>query len=224
MSRVDDPWAGTAMTPSSLTDSLSAALRRQIISGAIKPGSKLTEGWVAQTFSVARPTAKAGLDRLNSEGLLRRGQRRSSVVPLLTEDDVTDIYLSREVIEMKSVSILAARSEQPDAVRKALRAMRQAAEDGDYMEHVEADILFHRELVRAVGSSRLVRMHETIMGEAQLCIAQVQAHRLTHLSAIAREHASIFDALGAGDVEAATAALAADLGDARNRLLDGLRG
>jgi DNA-binding GntR family transcriptional regulator len=211
------------MEPTSLTDSLSAAMRRQIIGGKLQPGTKLTEGWVAETFAVARPTAKAALDRLNNEGLLRRGARRSSVIPLLTADDVSDIYLNRKIIELKAVAMLAAQSEQPDAARKALRSMQQAAEDDDFMEHVEADISFHRALVKAVGSVRMVRMHETIMGEAQLCIAQVQARRLTHLGDIAREHAAIIEAIAIGDVKAAKSALSADLNDARDRLLVGLR-
>ena len=51
----------------SLIESLSAALRAEIISGAIPPGAQLTEAWVTEHFAVARPTAKSGLDRLISD-------------------------------------------------------------------------------------------------------------------------------------------------------------
>jgi DNA-binding GntR family transcriptional regulator len=211
--------APISLEAASLTDTLSQVMRGQIISGKLEPGRRITESWVAETFSVARPTAKSGLERLTNEGLLRRSARRSAVVPLLTAEDVIDIYYSRESVEMWAVRTLAERSDSTDAARRALRMMTRAAEDGDLIAHIEADIDFHRELVSATGSTRLKRMHETIMGEAQLCIAQVQANVITDLAVVANEHAAILDGIAAGDPDAAIRALQTDLHGAREYLL-----
>jgi DNA-binding GntR family transcriptional regulator len=210
------------LEPVSLTDSLSAALRSRIISGELAPGQKLTENWVATTFQVARPTAKAGMDRLTTEGLLRRGAHRSAVVPLLTRDDITDIYFSREVVEAQAVLTLTANRDSPGEARKHLREMELAAEDKRFLEHIEADIAFHRALIVATGSPRLKRMHETIMGETQLCIAQVQAHKDSDLVAIAREHAGILRAIRTGDPTKASNVLKRHLHGARDRLMSSL--
>lgn len=195
----------------SLTDAVATALRARIIAGALPPGERITEGWVAQEFSVARPTAKASLDRLTGQGLLRRGPRKSAVVPLFSREDVRDIYFSREAIELPSVAMLAATRTVPGRATKALLSMQHAASQADYIEHIEADIEFHRGLVAGTGSLRLIRMHETIMGEVQLCIAQVQKSAHTDLGEVTRDHSAILDAIADGDSDRAAAALTTDL-------------
>ena len=203
----------------SLTDALTDALRKQIISGDIPPGEKLSEIWVAHRFAVARPTAKAGLDRLTNEGILRRGARRSAVVPRLSAGDVADLYFSREPIESCAVVTLASRSLVPPNAERALTLMRMAAEQGRHTDHTESDIALHRALVTATGSERLRRMHETVMGETQLCIAQVRAHAGLDLPGLTDRHAAILEAIRSGDQAAAVAALQFDLHTCRDALL-----
>lgn len=203
----------------SLIDSLSEALRRQIIAGEIRPGAKLSELWVANRFAVARPTAKAAVDRLTSEGILRRSQRRSAVVPRLSAQDISDLYFSREPIEARAVSVLASQREVPMAAERALALMRVAAEQNNHADHTEADVSMHRALVAAVGSARLRRMHETVMGETQLCIAQVRAQADVDLIALTQRHAAILDAIRSGDAELAVGALFKDLHSCRDTLL-----
>lgn len=203
----------------SLTDSLCEALRQQIISGELIPGQKLSEAWVASYFAVARPTAKAGLDRLTNEGLLRRGRRQTAVVPQMSAADIADIYFSREPIESRAVRTLAERSQVPAAADRALALMGVAAQLNQHAEHTGADIDLHRALVAATSSVRLQRMHETVMGEAQLCIAQVRQHVGLDLVELTASHAAILDAIRAGDPEGAVAALRRDLDVCRDTLL-----
>jgi len=203
----------------SLTDSLTDALRKEVISGRIAPGEKLSEIWVANRFTVARPTAKAGLDRLTNEGILRRGPRRSAVVPILSSDDVSDLYFSREPVESSAVTTLARSKQVPMDAERALALMRIAAEHDQHAEHTEADVALHRALVSAAGSERLRRMHETVMGETQLCIAQVRAHEGVDLMELTDRHAKILEAIRSGDPIAAVEALKADLHSCRDTLL-----
>ncbi|WP_405064771.1 GntR family transcriptional regulator [Kribbella sp. NBC_01510] len=207
----------------SLTDSLTTALRKQIITSEIPPGEKLSEIWVANRFTVARPTAKAALDRLTNEGLLRRGPRRTAVVPQLSADDVSDLYFAREPIESRAVVTLARRAEVPGDADRSLVLMRMAADRNQHGEHTEADISLHRALVAATGSKRLRRMHETVMGETQLCIAQVRAHAGVDLMALTDRHAAILDAIRGGNPDEAVTALLTDLNNCRDTLLSDLR-
>lgn len=204
---------------SSLTDSVSDALRKEIINGAIPPGVKLTEAWISERFTVARPTAKASLDRLTAEGLLRRGPRRSSTIPRLSADDINDIYYSRGPIESTAVRTLAQRGDVPAEAERALMLMRLAADTKDHAAHTEADVNFHRALVAAVASPRLQRMHHTVMGEAQLCIAQVRRAASVDLDALTESHSAILAALRTRDEDQAASALFADLESCRLMLL-----
>lgn len=203
----------------SLTDALTEALRKQVLEGRLEPGTKITEHWAAAEFEVARSTAKAAIDRLVREGLLRGGVHKSAVVPRLTAEDVTDLYFSREPIERLAVRHLAERSEVPKAAERHLTLMQAAVAADDAVEHAVNDIALHRELVAATGSRRLRRMHDLIIAEAQLCIAQVRRSSSVELATLTEQHTAILAAIRSGDPQGAAAALVADLHSCRETLL-----
>jgi DNA-binding GntR family transcriptional regulator len=209
--------------PSSLTDALYESVRKRIVNGEIPQGEKLTEVRLATEYKVARPTAKAALERLTAVGLLRRTAHKTAVVPLLDEDEIRDLFFSRVTIEKAAVSALAATGEVPaDAVRAQV-AIEYAARDRLFEDQVEADITFHTALVAAVGSRRLSRMHELIIGEVHLTMGQYQAHRKADPSTVASEHAAILKAIGDGAPDAAADHLVYHLEQAQGRLLTTLQ-
>lgn len=202
----------------SLVEAVSEALRERILTGEIAAGEALTEHGIATQANVARPTAKAALERLTHEGLLRRGTNKTARVPLLNAADVKDLYFSRTFLERDVVATLAKRKHVPAAAISALRAFDEAAEAEQLTGIVRADIDFHVALVHALGSPRVDRMYDAVIGEAHLCMAQVQAHRLLSASTIAAEHHAIVDAIKAGRKNAADL-LVHHLESARDRLV-----
>jgi DNA-binding GntR family transcriptional regulator len=70
-----------------------------------------------------------------------------------------------------------------------------------------------------VGSKRLSRMHELIMGEVHLTMGQFRAHRTTDPRTVAAEHGSILTAIETGDPAAAADHLSAHLRAAQDRLV-----
>ena len=212
----DSPYR---LTPSSLTDALYESLRKRIVSGDIAPGEKLTEARVAQEYEVARPTAKACLERLTGAGLLRRSVHRTAIVPQFNRDEIKDLFIAREAVERAAVSRLAGTRTTSEDASRAQQVLEEAAGRGDYGQQTEADIEFHSSLVAAVGSSRLRRMHELIMGEVQLTIGQYQAHRTIDPARVVEEHAAILAGIAAGDGAAAEAAIVTHLNNAQDRLL-----
>lgn len=208
--------------PSSLTDALYESIRKRIVNGEIPPGEKLTEVRLATEYNVARPTAKAALERLTALGLLRRTAHKTAVVPVLDEAEIRDLFFSRITIEKAAVSALAATGEVPGAAARAQVAIEYAARDRVFENQVDADIAFHTALVAAVGSRRLSRMHELIIGEVQLTMGQYQAHRKVDPSTVASEHAAVLEAIAAGDSAAAADHMAHHLAQAEGRLLSTL--
>jgi DNA-binding GntR family transcriptional regulator len=110
----------------SLVDAVHCALQTRILSGELAAGTPLTEKDVAESYDVARPTAKAALDRLIYNGLLRRSTNKSARVPSLIAADVADLYYSRGFLEREAISAVAGRRQVPQA---ALEAMAQARAD-----------------------------------------------------------------------------------------------
>jgi DNA-binding GntR family transcriptional regulator len=207
----------------SVIDAVRNEIQRQILTGSIAPGTTLAEISVAQTFDVARPTAKAAIEQLVNVGLLRRLRNKTARVPLLNAADVADIYLSRGVIERAVVFLLAERRERPATAEAALTRFRAAIANGDKVaELVESDIAFHRALVAASQSPRLQRLHELVIGEAHLCMAQVQVRHLLNPQVIADEHSRILAMIAAGDTFGASTEMAEHLRLASSKLLDHL--
>ena len=208
--------------PSSLTDALYESIRKRIVNGEIPQGEKLTEVRLATEYNVARPTAKAALERLTGVGLLRRTAHKTAVVPVLDEAEIRDLFFSRITIEKAAVSALAATGEVPADAARAQVAIEYAARDRLFENQVDADISFHTALVAAVGSRRLSRMHELIIGEVHLSMGQYKAHRKVDPSTVASEHAAVLEAIAAGDPSAAADHLAHHLEQAEARLLSTL--
>lgn len=204
----------------SVVDALRSEMQSQILSGSIPPGSTLPEGSVAQRFDVARPTAKAAIEQLVHVGLLRRSRNKTARVPVLDVADVADLYLSRGTIERAIVRVLAERGDVPaDAVAAMKRFRAAIGAGGALAELVDSDIEFHRALAAASRSPRLRRLHEAVIGEAHLCMAQVQVRHLLRPQVIADEHHRIMAMIEARDADGASLEMDAHLARARNKLV-----
>jgi DNA-binding GntR family transcriptional regulator len=177
-----------------LPDSVAEQLRSSILSQQDAPGSTITESAVALRFGVARPTARIAIERLVSEGLLRRERHHAARVPELSRLDIVDLYDNRAVIE--SAAIAALRSIPEDALA-AHQSILTTSASGEH-DFARDDIAFHRALVAGQPSPRLTRMHATLMGEIELCIGQVQAAHLLTATEVAEQHQGILDAITAG--------------------------
>ncbi|MEV7086208.1 GntR family transcriptional regulator [Streptomyces sp. NPDC093085] len=204
----------------SLIDALVGELRDRILDGRLAGGTALTETEVAGGYEVARPTAKAAIERLVAEGLLRRDAHRSARVPVFTAEDIADLYFARTCLERQVMRQLAAGRLVPERARAAQAEIAElAGAERSTIAAVEPDVTFHRALVDALGSPRLSRAHGSVMGEMRLCMAQVQTYKLLRIGEIAEEHEAILAAIADGDMERADEALTFHLDRASRQLL-----
>jgi DNA-binding FadR family transcriptional regulator len=114
------------------------------------------------------------------------------------------------------VELLAGTSTVPDAASAAHAQLAALEADASYWA---IDIAFHRALVDGSPSTRLPRLHAQLMGEIELAIAQVDAHRLRSTREVAAEHGRILDAVAAGDAALAEHLTRAHILASRDRLL-----
>lgn len=202
----------------SIVDAIADDIRANLFNGRLRSDTQLTEAEVAANYEVARPTAKAAIEKLVSEGLLLRSTHKTARVPAVGPDEVRDLYFARLCIESEVVRRLAERGNLPDSSRLANDEV-SALEPSAGMEVAEHVIRFHLGLVSALGSPRLTRLFGMLMGEMRLCMAQMNYQRLLQAPVIANEHKVIIREIAAGNPDGAVAALEAHLRQAEKRIL-----
>ena len=200
---------------SALPEAVYDELRSLIVEQSYLPGESITESAVALRFGVARPTAKMAIERLVTDGLLRRELHQSARVPQLDSSDIVDLFDNRAVVESAAVAALAA---VPVDAMTAHRAL--LASDDHFAAN---DIAFHRALVAGQPSPRLSRMHALLMGEIELCIGQVQTAHLLTATEVGAQHQGILDAITAGDAQTASRLMNEHIATSRDRLLSHYR-
>jgi DNA-binding GntR family transcriptional regulator len=200
----------------SVVDALSDTLRARVLDGHLAPGTSLVESDVAAEFGVSRPTARAAITFLVHEGLLRRQAHKSAHVPVLSRADVEDLFLVRIPLEIGIVGAVAAHGEPPLEAGRAVDALAAVPADAPHSVFVEADLDFHRALVRSVDSPRLSRLYAALSGEIHL--SMVQSRYVLGRNRIAREHREVLQALQSGDAPLAEERMRAHLEGAREAL------
>jgi DNA-binding GntR family transcriptional regulator len=176
-------------------------LRAAIVNGSLEPGSQLSEVELATTFGVSRGTIHAAIQWLVHEGLLLSEPHRGVFVPVLTDDDVLDIYLAREALESAAVQqiVAAAKTEHvADNLDRLVSLMAESAVAGDWGAVGQHDLEFHTALLAGTGSERLQRMFRTVISETRLCRNLVGAAVAS--CDLVDEHRQIASMIRAGEV------------------------
>jgi DNA-binding GntR family transcriptional regulator len=178
----------------STLDALSSSLRTRLLDGQLAPGTAIGEVDLASEYGVARPTARAAIQALVAEGLLRREPNRSARVPQLTADDVRDLFYVREALELQVVATLVERHMRPHAAEEAVRRLERLPRRAPWDEVVEADMDFHTALVEAAGSPRLERVYASLQSEIRLCMVQLKPS-YDDVTVVAAEHRDLLEAI-----------------------------
>ncbi|MGB6244235.1 GntR family transcriptional regulator [Gordonia sp. (in: high G+C Gram-positive bacteria)] len=198
---------------------IARSLRRAIAAGDFPPGSQLGEAALAKHLGVSRGPLREAMQRLTQEGLLVSHRNRGLFVPELTPAAVTDMYLLRTTIERAAVEqILQVGDGAACAARLDAVVARMAESSPDSPEMMAADLDFHRELVEAAHSERLSRVHETVIVETSMCLRAMASTYGPDEDRVS-EHRELADAIGAGDLARATAALTAHMRDGLARVV-----
>jgi DNA-binding GntR family transcriptional regulator len=140
----------------STAERVADALREELLSGAIAPGTPMRDVDLSARAGVSRTTVREALAALAREGLLTHSLHRGMEVVRLACADVRDIYVARRVIErVAAETLIAAPDGNLDELERALHDMTEATARRNRRQVVEADVAFHTALVAALGNRRL---------------------------------------------------------------------
>jgi DNA-binding GntR family transcriptional regulator len=176
-------------------------IRRDIISGALPPGSKLAMEMLSQRYDVGLSPLREALVKLTGDALaVAEGQRGFWVSPI-SLDELQDTMNTRLLIETQALS-LAIKKGGPEwerSVRQAyeeLSSLENHLKEGDrasFARWQSADRRFHEALVSACGSTWLIRLRSMLHHHSEryrmMSLTQASVERDVH-----DEHAAIVEA------------------------------
>src|SRR5579864_7510094 len=113
-------------------------LRKEIASGALRPGTRIVEGTWAREFGVAQGSIREAINLLAQDGFVTKAAGRSARVVSLSEQDVLHIFELRGVLEGLAARLLAETRAHTDPLDHAVERMRQAYRDNRPEEMLDA--------------------------------------------------------------------------------------
>jgi DNA-binding GntR family transcriptional regulator len=205
-----------------LTDDVVDAIRNAILSGKIRPGSRLIEEDLAASLKVSRGPVRQAIFRLQQEGLVVHEPHRGATVGHISEDDVAEIYslrlaLERLAIEQASRKAGARELADIEAVLQRFRATPRA--EVTRLGVAELDIEFHDAIFRAAGSWRLYRAWETLRSQLMMFLMLRDALPEDYLDSWYHDHVRLLEIIRARDLEAAQDVIEEHINRAKARLL-----
>lgn len=155
-----------ATSSKTLADLAYAGLRRDIISGLLAPETPLRMAQLCTRYSMGMSPLREALNRLQAEGLVTAIPLRGFLVAPLSTDELTDTTDMRILIETEALRRSITRGDKAwrDQVEADLTALLTAPNDIDPepLHHS-----FHRSLISACGSRRLLEGFEKLYAEAE---------------------------------------------------------
>ncbi|HWB35150.1 MAG TPA: GntR family transcriptional regulator [Rugosimonospora sp.] len=209
---------------STLGDDVYEAIKTLVMEHSLAPGDRVNIDALARELEVSPTPVREALARLESDGLVRKRPLAGyTVSPLLTREEFTDMFDMRLVLEGAAARWAAERAgaAQRTAIATesvAVPNLDRADKDGrrSHAAFTALDARFHNLVADAAGNPLL----RDAIGRLH---AHLHIHRLyfpyAQTGTTGDEHRLIADAIGAGDPDAAEAAMRAHLSAARVRHL-----
>ncbi|MFS8199721.1 GntR family transcriptional regulator [Streptomyces sp. CWNU-52B] len=181
-------------------------LRQMVLTLELAPGAALSENELAASMGVSRTPVRESLILLAQEGLVQVFPKIGSFVSRVDPAQVADAQFLREAVELASLDDLPA--EIDPAVVGELRDNldRQRHADLGLEEFFDLDEAFHQGLMRLSGHGNVwttVAAAKSHLDRAR----RLGLHENVSPAVFVAQHREIFDAIVAGDVPLARAAM-----------------
>ncbi|MGK6315897.1 GntR family transcriptional regulator [Neorhizobium sp. DT-125] len=184
--------------PASRTEAVQEALRQAIIEQKLRPGARLPEDAIGETFGTSRTIAREALGRLAVEGLVELKPNKGAYVANPTLEEGRDIFTVRRGLEQTVAGLIAGRLTSAQlAELRAFNERERAASGIDERESIRLAGEFHLILARMTGNQLLIRYVTEVVSRCSLILAMYGRPHSADCGV--DEHAEIIGALEKGD-------------------------
>ncbi|MCB0065050.1 MAG: GntR family transcriptional regulator [Caldilineaceae bacterium] len=205
-----------------LSDEAAHRLRTAIRNGVLRPGMRLVERDLAERLGMSRIPVREAIQRLLEEGLVEKSPHRGTFVYAPTKQEIEEISSMRTVLERFVVErVMEHWTEEIEVqLREIVRAMRQAAKEGDWQQIHECDYLFHSTLWSVANHTLLLEVVSGLRSRINRFLFEVSgALPTTDMDQHINSHDQLIDVLKAGNVANAQREMTAHVLIATKRIM-----
>lgn len=187
----------TGSPPESLHDEVLGRLRDFIVEGHLRPGDRVPERQLCETFGVSRTPLRESLKVLAAEGLVELTPNRGARIREFTAEDVRELFEMMAGLESTAARLACGRiTEEGIAEIEALHYQMY----GHYMrrelpEYFRLNQLIHERIVAAADNRALAAAYRGLAARMRRLRYSANTIRRDRWGQAMREHEHILDAL-----------------------------
>ena len=171
-------------------------LREGILTGAIKPGTRMMEVDLADEMGVSRTPVREAIRKLEKEGLVTIRPRKGAYASDISVKSMMDILEVRSNLEGLAAYLAAMRmsADKKNDLIDVEQKFEQALRSGDMKEMIHYDTLFHHYIVEGSDNTHLIMLVEQLQ-ELVLRFRYMYYKDFKRAEEMAPEHKDIFQAI-----------------------------
>lgn len=189
---------------SSRASELIPVLEQEIVTGTLKPGTRLDETILAERFGVSRTPVREALMRLSSAGLVEIRPRRGAIVATITIKDLMEMFEVMANLEGMCARLAARRitAEEKVALKKAHDACAELVGTDQHDEYYERNMLLH-EMIYQASHNEYLRKQTLELRTRLSPHRRLQVRIPGRMVSSSDEHGALVDAILAGNPDLA---------------------
>ena len=184
-------------------ESVLIALRDDIVSGRLRPGTQIVQDDLAREYGVSRVPLREALKILEGEGQVTYYPHRGYFVTELSVDDLLEVYRIRYLLEAEAIARAVDEISDDDIayIAGVLDEVEEAGAAGDTTALTAANRAFHFAIFELSSQPRLTRMIR-VLWDATDAYRAVYFRETVNRERVFDEHRAMLSALRRRDAAA----------------------
>ena len=204
----------------SLSNKVYRFIHKQIVSGDLEPGRKITEAEISNSMGISRAPVREALKQLAEDSLVVLIPRTGCVIADINYDEVEEICEIRKRLECLALEYAWEKFSIPEVedLRSQFKRCANLSQADILEREIQLDSQLHRLIIKTSGSKIL----DTLLGKLQARIGIFRIREAVNtnraINAL-KEHLGLLDAIIKGNKKEALRWLAEHISNSKEALL-----
>ncbi len=201
-----------------ISTNLLTKLQRDILTGKLKQGQKLTEQELCREYEVSRTPIREALRQLEADGLVENILNRGSFVIGLSQQDYEDLFEMRKAYEIQAVKWAIERitREEMEELEETFEFMEFYTARNDIEKMLIINMGFH-EVIYKASHNRILRKQLSSYQNYLKYMGMDSVYGENYLINVLEEHRAIFKAFKDNDPKEGVIAMEIHINRAKER-------